>query len=143
MIRQLIPLGIFIPVLDSLRVLCKLTRVQWAGEEVASFAPVLSSQSNECSKALWLMQPSGPDRHDRVIEFVIKYVKGKKQIFYLNAISHISLLLNNFLKILLLTIFSFVSALFCTPTKVVNHSGDVQTTYSIIMANNCSPHFAH
>ena len=110
-------MGIFILVLDSLRVPCKLTRVQWAGEEVASFAPVLSSQSNECSKALWLMQPSGPVRYDRVKEFVIKFVKGKKQIFPLNATSHILLLLNNFLKISPIDYFLFVSALYLLTNK--------------------------
>ena len=84
MIRQLIPLGIFIPVLDSLRVPCKLTRVQWAGEEVASFAPVYTSQSNKCSESTLAMQPTGLVRHDQVIEFVIKYVNGgKKELFLL------------------------------------------------------------
>merc|ERR1712240_916296 len=90
------------------------------------------------------MQPSGLVRYNRVIEFVFKYVRGvKKQIFSLNAISHISLLLNNFLKLLLLTILSSSLHYIRMPTIVVNHSGDVQTTYSIIMANNCSSHFAH
>ena len=111
---------------------------------MASFAPLFSSQSNKCSKALWLMQPSGLVRYDRVIELVFKHVRGGKgKSFLQNAILHNSLLLNNFLKLLLLTIFSSSLHYIRTPTKVVNHSGDVQTTYSIIMANNCSSHCAH
>ena len=111
---------------------------------MASFAPVFSSQSNECSKALWLMQPSGLVRYDRVIEFVFKYVWGRKKCKSLSKMYYcIALSFELFFTIPLLTIFSSSLHYFCTITKVINHSGDVQTTYSIIMANNCSSHCAH
>ena len=143
MIQQLIPLGIFIPVLDSLRVSLQTNQSSVGGWEGGFLCTCTFKPVQLVFNALWQMQPIGLSQIRPVLEFVFKYVRRRRKFKF-----SFIYIFNNFYLSLYFTIASWLFSLrslhfLRTPITVINHSGDAQTKYSIIMANNCFLLYAH